>query len=113
MRDYTYLEGARFLIHNIFRSQRFDIDRLDLNWVSGPKPEFSRGFRVVDHQEGKYYMLHDVDADNLIYSMAFISSNDSSSGYEAYDKYLITAIESKNYLVDHEVKKKEPEEVLH
>ena len=29
MRDYTYLGGSRFSINNIFRSLRFDVDRLD------------------------------------------------------------------------------------
>ena len=43
MRDYTYLGGARFTINNIFRSLRFDVDRLDLSWVEGEKPEFTRG----------------------------------------------------------------------
>ena len=51
MRDYTYLGGARFTINNIFRSLRFDVDRLDLSWVEGEKPEFTRGLRVVDNDE--------------------------------------------------------------
>ena len=51
MRDYTYLNGARFTINNLFRSQRFDIDRLDMSWVDGEKPEFTRGLRVVDNDE--------------------------------------------------------------
>jgi hypothetical protein len=28
MRDYTFINGARFTIYNLFRSLRFDIDRL-------------------------------------------------------------------------------------
>jgi len=28
MRDYTYIEGYRFTIWNIYRSKRFDVDRL-------------------------------------------------------------------------------------
>jgi hypothetical protein len=43
MRDYTYLGGARFTINNIFRSLRFDVDRLDLSWSEDQKPEFTRG----------------------------------------------------------------------
>ena len=38
MRDYTYLGGARFTINNLFRSLRFDIDRLDMSWVDEPNP---------------------------------------------------------------------------
>jgi len=47
MRDYTYINGARFIINNLYRSQRFDIDRLDLNWVGDEKPEFTRGAIVM------------------------------------------------------------------
>ena len=42
MRDYTYLNGARFTVCNLFRSLRFDIDRLDMSWVDAEKPEFTR-----------------------------------------------------------------------
>jgi len=51
MRDYTYLNGTRFSINNLFRSLRFDIDRLDMSWVDSEKPEFSRGLRIVDNVE--------------------------------------------------------------
>ena len=33
MRDYTYVEGYRFNIWNIYRSKRFDVDRLDINFA--------------------------------------------------------------------------------
>ena len=49
MRDYTYIDGNRFNINNHFRSLRFDIDRLDINWMNAEKkPDFVRGYRVVD-----------------------------------------------------------------
>ena len=38
MRDFTYFAGARFGIANLFRSQRFNIDRLDINWVDDEVP---------------------------------------------------------------------------
>lgn len=108
MRDYTYFEGGRFFITNIYRSQRFDVDRLDLNWVDEEKPEFIRGFRVVDHQEGQIVRVHGEDADNLIYSMSFITSTVNGASFNDFDAYLLTCIHSKEYLVsEHPVNKKE------
>jgi hypothetical protein len=99
MRDYTYFEGGRFLITNIYRSQRFDVDRLDLNWVDEEKPEFIRGFRVVDHHEGTTVPVHGGDADNLIYSMSFITSTVKGASFSDFDAYLLECINSKEYLV--------------
>jgi hypothetical protein len=42
MRDYTYYDGARFGVANIFRSQRFNIDRLELKRFNYIK-EFKTG----------------------------------------------------------------------
>ena len=39
---------------------------MDANWVDEEKPEFVRGLRIVDHQEGETYTVHSEDADNLI-----------------------------------------------
>lgn len=69
MRDYTYLNGARFSINNLFRSLRFDIDRLDMSWVDSEKPAFSRGLRIVDNDESNTVTVDGEDADNLIYSL--------------------------------------------
>ena len=116
MRDYTYLEGGRFFISNIYRSQRFDIDRLDLNWVDEEKPDFVRGFRVVDHQEVKTVTVHGEEADNLIFSMTYISSTIKDASYIDFDAYLVVSIDNHNYLItSHAIKKKdaELEEVLH
>ena len=99
MRDYTYFEGGRFRITNIYRSQRFDVDRLDLNWVDEEKPEFIRGFRVVDHHEGTTVPVHGGDADNLIYSMSFITSTVKGASFSDFDAYLMECINSKEYLV--------------
>ena len=110
MRDYTYLEGGRFFISNIYRSQRFDVDRLDLNWVDEEKPNFVRGFRVVDHQEVKTVTVHGEDADNLIFSMSFISSTVKDASYSNFDAYIVTSMEESNYLVTtHPPNKKEVE----
>ena len=64
MRDYTYLNGARFTVANLFRSLRFDIDRLDMSWVDGEKPEFTRGLRVVDNDEVNTVTVDGEDGDN-------------------------------------------------
>ena len=116
MRDYTYLDGARFFISNIYRSQRFDIDRLDLNWVDEEKPDFVRGFRVVDHQEVRSVTVHGEDADNLIFSMTYISSTIKDASFIDFDAYLVASVEKSNYLItSHANNKKaaELEEVLH
>jgi hypothetical protein len=109
MRDYTYLNGARFSINNLFRSLRYDIDRLDMSWVDGEKPEFSRGLRVVDNDIGNTVTVDGEDADNLIYSLTYIYSKES--GHEAFrnaiDAYLEVALETKEYLVTSQ--KKNPE----
>jgi hypothetical protein len=116
MRDYTYFGGGRFLISNIYRSHRFDIDRLDLNWVDEERPEFVRGFRVVDHQEIKTVTIHGGDADDLIFSMSYISSTVKKASFSDFDAYLIQGIEDGVYLItSHAKNTKEAqiEEVLH
>jgi len=109
MRYYTYLNGARFTVNNLFRSLRFDIDRLDMSWVDGEKPEFSRGLRVVDNDAGNTVTVDGEDADNLIYSLTYIFSKED--GHEAFrlatDAYLNAALETKEFLVSNQ--KKNPE----
>ena len=115
MRDYTFHAGARFGIANIFRSQRFDIDRLDINWVEDEVPEFVRGLRVIDFNEGETYTLHDKDADNLMFSLAYIYSKGvGEKAVDLIDDYLKTAIDTKEYLIT-EFKKKTEEatQVVH
>ena len=106
MRDYTYMGGARFSVANLYRSLRFDIDRLDMSWVDGEKPAFSRGLRVVDNDESNTVT---VDGDNLIYSLTLIYSKEE--GAEAFraavDEYLKVALDTKEYLVANQ--KKGPE----
>jgi len=82
MRDYTYLGGARFTINNLFRSLRFDIDRLDMSWVEGEKPAFSRGLRVVDNEGSNTVTVDGEDGDNLIYSLTYIFSKEE--GLDAF-----------------------------
>jgi hypothetical protein len=109
MRDYTYLGGARFTINNLFRSQRFDIDRLDMSWVDGEKPQFTRGLRIVDQEEVNTITVDGEDGDNLIYSLTLIFSKED--GLEAFrvatDAYLKIALETKEFLVTSQ--KKDPQ----
>ena len=109
MRDYTYLGGARFTINNLFRSLRFDIDRLDMSWVDGEKPEFSRGLRIVDNDQGNTVTVDGEDADNLIYSLTYIfSKEDGQDAFRAAtDAYLGVALETKEFLVTGQ--KKDPQ----
>ena len=120
MRDYTYLNGARFSINNIYRSLRYDVDRLDMSWVDGEKPEFSRGLRVVDNDESNTVTVDGEEGDNLIYSLTYLFSKED--GYEnfrkAVDSYLKVALETKEYLVTSQIKDPEgksevAESVLH
>ena len=41
MRNYSFINGTRFAVVNLFRSLRFDIDRLDPSWVEDKKPDLS------------------------------------------------------------------------
>ena len=109
MRDYTFINGSRFTVNNLFRSLRFDIDRLDMSWVDSEKPEFCRGLRVVDSDEGNTVTVDGVDADNLIYSLTYIFGQED--GHDAFrvaiDEYLKVALETKEFLVSNQ--KKDPE----
>ena len=106
MRDYTYVDGARFSINNLYRSLRFDVDRLDMSWVDGEKPAFTRGLRIVDNDEMNTVRLDGEEADNLIYSLTIIySKEDGDTFRSAVDAYLLAAISSREYLIT--VQKKE------
>ena len=99
MRDYTYIEGYRFNIWNIYRSKRFDIDRLDINFADKDKPSFVRGLRIVDHAESETYTVHGEDADNLSYSMCYLHNENKDDRPDVFDEYLIQATAKKEYLV--------------
>ena len=99
MRDYTYVEGYRFNIWNIYRSKRFDVDRLDINFADKDRPDFIRGLRIVDHQESETYLAHGDDADNISYSMCFIHNSNKEERADQFDDYLLQAIAKKEYLV--------------
>lgn len=120
MRDYTYIGGARFSINNLYRSLRYDIDRLDLSWVDGDKPEFTRGLRIVDNQDSETLRVDGEDADNLIYSLTYLygKNDDFDSFRVATDEYLKVVFETKEYLLTNHKKNKElnkevQEAVLH
>ena len=89
MRDYTYLNGARFTVNNLFRSLRFDVDRLDMSWVAGEKPELTRGLRVVDNDLGNTVTVDGEDADNLIYSLTYLFSKVDGQAIET-NKFLVS-----------------------
>jgi hypothetical protein len=120
MRNYTFLGGARFTVNNLFRSLRFDIDRLDMSWVDAEKPEFVRGLRVVDNDEINTVTVDGEDADNLIYSLAYLYTQGEGGDdfRSAIDEYLKVALETKEFLVtsqkkDPEGKPKVEESVIH
>ena len=115
MRNYSFINGTRFAVVNLFRSLRFDIDRLDLSWVDDSKPDFVRGLRIVDSEESNTVTVQGEDADNLMYSLSYIyCREDTADAFRAaIDAYLTIALESKEYLVSNQKKDPEgkPEEV--
>ena len=100
MRNYTSIERNRYEIFNIFRSQRFDVDRLDLSIVRGDEyPDMARGFRIVDHETDEVHLVSGSEADYLIFSLAYIHSvNDGEYMYK-FDEYLLQALETDIYLI--------------
>lgn len=115
MRDYTYLDNGRFVITNIYRTKRFDIDRLDINWITNHENrDFVRGYRMVDHDENTKILVHGSDADDLIFSMAHINNQEDSSEKD-FEKYFLQCLEKKEYLfLEHQPSTEVViEEVLH
>ena len=100
MRNFTYFSGARFSVNNIFRSLRFDVDRLDISWVDDEMPEFARGLRIVDNEESNTVTVDGRDADCLVYSLTYIfgKENNQEDFRASVDKYLAVALETKEYL---------------
>lgn len=106
MRDYTYINGARFIVCNLYRSLRFDIDRLDLNWVDAERPKFVRGLRIVDNEEGNTVTVDGEDGDSLIYSLSFIfGAQDGIDAFRtAVDQYLIAALAKNDFAIENQKK---------
>ena len=100
LRNYCYIEGSRFKINNIYRSIRFDVDRLDINIADGSKQNFFRGFRIVDYDLHNTTLVHGEDADNLLFSMSYILCKNEKDDPQIYDQFLMVAVESNNYLID-------------
>lgn len=99
MRDFTYIEGYRYTISNFYRSKRFDVDRLDINYADKEKPKLVRGFRVVDHQNDLSCTVDGEDADNLAYSLCYLYTNCKGDHTDQFDNYLIKAMTECEFLV--------------
>lgn len=99
MRDYTYIEGYRFSIYNLYRSKRFDVDRLDINYADKDKPQFVRGFRIKDHLTDVSCTVDGEDADNLAYSMCYLHNSNKEDRPDQFDEYLLQAMEKNEFLV--------------
>ena len=114
MRDYTYIEGYRFNIWNVYRSKRFDVDRLDINWADKDRPEFIRGLRIVDHNESETFLVHGDKADNLCYSMCLLHVENKENKPDYFDNFLSLATSKKEYLVTKLYESEKPlEEAVH
>ena len=104
MRNYTAIERNRYEIFNIFRSQRFDVDRLDLSIIRGDEcPEMARGFRIIDHEADEVHLINGSEADFLIFSLAYINSVNDGEYIYKFDEYLLQALETDIYLVTKQV----------
>ena len=99
MRDFTYIDGYRFSIYNLYRSKRFDVDRLDINFADKDKPKFVRGFRIKDHLTDVSCTVDGEDADNLAYSMCYIHNSNKEDRPDQFDDYLLKAMEKSEFLV--------------
>ncbi len=99
MRDFTYIEGYRFSIFNIYRSKRFDVDRLDINYADKDKPKFVRGFRIKDHLTDVSCTVDGEDGDNLAYSLCYIHNSNKEDRPDQFDEYLIQAMLKSEFLV--------------
>jgi hypothetical protein len=99
MRDFTYIEGYRFSIFNLYRSKRFDVDRLDINYADKDKPKFVRGFRIKDHFTDVSCSVDGEDADNLAYSLCYIHCSNKEDRPDQFDEYLIKAMLRSEFLV--------------
>jgi hypothetical protein len=91
-----------------------------MSWVDAEKPEFVRGLRVVDNDEINTVTVDGEDADNLIYSLAYLYTQGEGGDdfRSAIDEYLKVALETKEFLVtsqkkDPEGKPKVEESVIH
>ena len=100
LRNYCYIEGSRFKINNIYRSIRFDVDRLDINIADGSKQNFFRGFRIVDYDLHNTTLVHGEKADDLLFSMSYILCHNEKDDSRLYDQFLMGAVASDNYLID-------------
>ena len=49
-----------------------------MNWVDVEKPTFSRGLRIVDNEEGNTVTVDGEEADNLIFSLAYIFNKEEN-----------------------------------
>ena len=106
MRNYTSIDRNRFQVFNIFRSLRFDIDRLDLDVIRVKEvPDMARGFRVTDHDSDEFYLVSGQSADDLIFSLAYIHSNNTGDYMYKFDEYLSQAIQTDVYLITNQESK--------
>jgi len=99
VRDFTYIEGYRFAIMNIYRSKRFDVDRLDINYADKEKPKFVRGFRIRDHSTDTSCTVDGEEGDNLAYSLCYIHNSNQEDRPDQFDEYLIQAMLHSEFLV--------------
>ena len=75
MNEYTVMNGNTYEISNIYRSQRFDIDRMDISSIADKKPKFIRGYRIIDHSTNGVLTIHGEHADEFCYSLAWLEND--------------------------------------
>ncbi len=101
MKTYTFINDNRYRSVSIYRSYRFTIERLEINLIGdGSRPSFVRGMKITDFELNEYVLVHGTHADDLIYTMAKIVSNNAEDDPTPYDAYLAEVIKSRSCTTD-------------
>ena len=101
MKTYTFINDSRYRVVSIYRSYRFTIERLEINLIADDsRPTFVRGMKITDFELNEYVLVHGTQADDLIYTMARILSNNAEDDPKPYDTYLAEVMMVRNYLTD-------------
>ena len=94
------LQDCSYSVSNIYKSELYSVDRLDISRPGLKKPPFIRGMRIVDLGGDVMMVVDGVEADRLIYSFALIRNEiGKTSNQQAFDDYLLAAFLTEEFLV--------------
>ena len=94
------LQDCAYSVSNIYKSELYSVDRLDITRPGLKNPPFIRGMRIVDLGGDVMMVIDGVEADRLVYSFAIIRSEISpASSQQRLDDYLLAAFLTEEFLV--------------